>query len=131
MSFLTMDDEVYIEEIPDVYELNNFALLRQAFIDSYKASAANYTTFRAELDSLEKQALEYRKFVREAVRRCLHAWKKFSRHRVMDSVAEADIPEEDREQVVDYVEKKFRSLQEGNIVHYRIDPAELARIVGN
>ena len=33
---------------------------------------------------------------------------------------EAGIPEEDREQVVRYVEKETRGLHEGNLIRYRL-----------
>jgi len=128
MSFLTMDDGAYIDGLIGVYELNNVALLREAYIDAYLASAENYRVLRAEVEAPQNAALVYRDFVREAVRRSVLAWKAFRPQRVMEMAVQADIPEEDREDVVAYVEQEFRGLHEGNVIRYRLRPADLEAI---
>ena len=128
MSFLTMDDGTYIDGLIGIYELNNVSLLREVYIDAYLASAENYRTLRAEVESPEKAALVYRDFVREAVRRSVLDWKAFLPERIMAMAAEADIPEEDREQVVNYVGQEFRGLHEGNVIRYRLRPEDLVGI---
>jgi Fic family protein len=125
MSFLTMDDRAYIDGLLGVYELNNVALLREAYIDAYLASAENYKTLRAEIDNPDKAALAYRDFVREAVRRSVLEWKEFRPEGVMEMAAKADIPESDRKQLVDYVGTQFRGLHEGNVIRYRLRPGDL------
>ena len=78
MSFLTMDDRDYIDGLIGVYELNNVALLRDAYIDAYTGVRAKLQE-RCALKSIrpDKAALAYRDFVREAVRRCVLEWKEF------------------------------------------------------
>ncbi|MFQ5348109.1 MAG: Fic family protein [Rhodothalassiaceae bacterium] len=125
MSFLTMDDSTYIDGLIGIYELNNVSLLREAYIDAYLASAENYRVLRAEVESPEKAALAYRDFVRKAVRRCVLEWKEFKPERIMAMAAEDGIPEEDRENVVNYVGQEFRGLHEGNVIRYRLRPADL------
>ena len=46
----------------------------------------------------------------------------------MAMTAEADIPEADREEVVNYIGNEFRGLHEGNVIRYRLRPEELAGI---
>ncbi len=125
MSFLTMDDRAYIDGLIGVYELNNISLLREAYIDAYMASAENYRTLRTEVEPPDKAALAYREFVREAVRRSVLDWKAFEPERIMDMAEQADIPEKDREEVVKYVGQQFRGLHEGNVIRYRLRPADL------
>ena len=120
MSFLTMDDRDYIDGLIGIYELNNVSLLREAYIDAYMASAENYKTLRAEVESPDKAALAYRDFVRKAVRRSVLDWKAFQPEYIMAMAAEVDIPEADRQQVVDYVGQEFHGLHEGNIIRYRL-----------
>ena len=43
----------------------------------------------------------------------------------MEMAALADIPEEDREDVVNYVGQEVRSLHEGNVIRYRLRPGDL------
>ena len=125
MSFLTMDDGEYIDGLIGIYELHNVALLRDAYMDAYIASAENYRVLRAEIETPAKAALVYREFVREAVRRCVLDWKAFHSARVAAMAAEAGIPEADRSQVVNYIEQEFRGLHEGNVIRYRLRPEDL------
>ncbi len=125
MSFLTVDDRAYIDGLLGVYELNNVSLLREVYIDAYLASADRYRVLRAEVETPEKAALVYRDFVREAVRRCVLDWKAFRPRQIKEMTAHADIPQEDREDVVNYVGQEVRSLHEGNVIRYRLRPADL------
>jgi Fic family protein len=126
MSFLTMDDGAYIDALIGIYELNNVALLREVYLDAYIASAENYKTLRAEVESPEKAALAYREFVREAVRRCVLEWQEFREDEVMAMAEGARIPEADRQQVMAYIGKEFAGLHEGNVIRYRLKAADLA-----
>jgi Fic family protein len=128
MSFITMNDVDYVDGLIGIYELNNIALLREAYIDAYLASAENYKTLRAEVEAPSKSALTYRDFVREAVRRSVLEWKAFDRERVTSMARAADIPEADRDSVVDYVAQEFRGLHEGNVIRYRLRPDDLLSI---
>ena len=125
MSFLTIDDRAYIDGLLGVYELNNVSLLREVYIDAYLASADKYRVLRAEVETPEKAALVYRDFVREAVRRSVLDWKAFRPRQIMEMAVQADIPEEDREDVVNYVGQEVRSLHEGNVIRYRLRPVDL------
>ena len=125
MSFLAMNDRDYIDGLIGVYERNNVALLRDAYIDAYLASAENYRALRAEVDAPEKAALVYRDFVRQAVRQCVLEWRAFRPDAVRALAVAAGIPEADREAVVSYVGKEFHGLHEGNVIRYRLRPEDL------
>ena len=126
MSFLTMDDTAYIDGLFGVYELNNVSLLREVYIDSYLASAESYRALRAERETVDKVALVYRDFVRQAVRRSVLEWKGFQPSQVRNMADEADIPVADQEQVVDYVGREILGLHEGNVIRYRLRTKDLA-----
>ena len=126
MSFLAMDDRAYVAGMLGVYELNNVSLLREAYIDAYLASAENYKALQTELDAPHKAALVYRDFVRKAVRLCVLEHKDFRPDAIREMLAAADIPEADREQVLDYIGKEFHGLHEGNVIRYRLKPEDLA-----
>ena len=101
-------------------------MLREVYIDAYLTSAENYRTLRAEVEIPEKAALVYRDFVRKAVRRSVLEWKAFRPELLMAMAAEAEIPEADREEVVNYIGNQFRGLHEGNVIRYRLRPEDLA-----
>lgn len=129
MSFLTMDDANYINGLIGIYELNNVALLREVYIESYLASAEKYRVLRAEVETPEKAALAYREFVREAVRHCVLEFKAFRKDQVLAMATEAGIPEGDLDAVVAYVGQQVRGLHEGNVIRYRLRPADLEGLV--
>ena len=129
MSFLTMDDANYINGLIGIYELNNVALLREVYIESYLASAEKYRVLRAEVETPEKAALAYREFVREAVRHCVLEFKAFRKDQVLAMATEAGIPEGDLDAVVAYGGQQVRGLHEGNVIRYRLRPADLEGLV--
>jgi hypothetical protein len=98
------------------------SLLREVYIDAYLTSAENYRTLRAEIETPEKAALVYRDFVRKAVRRSVLEWKAFRPELIMAMAAEADIPEADREEVVNYIGNEFRGLHEGQCDSLSVAP---------
>ena len=130
MSFLTVDDGDYINGLIGIYELDTVALLRDAFMDAYMASAENYRVLSAELEMPDKAALVYRGFVREAVRSSVLDRKAFDPALVTAMAAEAGIPEEDRAQVVSYVGQQIHGLHEGNAIRFRLRPTDLKTIGG-
>lgn len=131
LSFVTMNDSDYINGLIGVYELNNVALLREVYIDSYLASAEKYRILRAEVETPEKAALAYRDFVREAVRRCVLDFKAFQADAVAAMADEAGIPDGDRAAVVAYIGEQVRGLHDGNAIRYRLRPEDLADLTRN
>ena len=128
ISFLTMDDAAYIDGLIGIYELNNVALLREVFIDSYLASAEKYRVLRAEVEAPEKAAIAYRDFVREAVRYSVLNTKGFRAQEILNLAAEHGIPEDEREAVVAYAHDQFKGLHEGNLIRYRLKPKDMEDI---
>ena len=128
MSFLPLDDDDYIDGMIGIYELNNVALLREAYIDAYLTSAEHYRVLRAEIETPDKAALVYREFVREAVRYCVLNRKEFDPELVTAMAARAGILEEDRVQVVNYIRREFHGLHEGNVIRYQLRPSDLQAI---
>lgn len=131
MSFVFVDEGAYADGLVGVYELNNSELLRKVYIDAYMVSAENYRVFRGEIEVPEKAALAYRDFVCEAVRRSVIEWKAFRYENILSMAEEADIPEEDRREVVDYVRREFQGLHEGNVIRYKLRPEDLEEISGD
>lgn len=125
MSFLAMDDAAYIDGLIGIYELNNVALLREVYVESYLASAEKYRVLRAEVDTPEKAALAYRDAVRQAVRHSVLESKRFDAGKVQAIIVEAGVPEDDQVAVVAYVRQQFQGLHEGNLVRYKLTPADL------
>ena len=125
MSFFTMDDREYIDGLIGVYELNNVSLLRESYINVYLASAENYKTLRAEVETPDKAAAVYRDFIREAIRKCVLEWKEFRADGILAMAEERNIPAQDRDDVIAYAQKQFGGLHAGNVIRYRMRPQDL------
>jgi Fic family protein len=128
MSFLAMNDRDYVDGLIGVYELNNVSLLRDAYVEAYYASAQQYKTLRAEVDTPHRAAVIYRDFVREAVRRSVKEWRGFFPDKVTSMAIDAGIPEADRAKVVEYVGNEIYGLHEGNLIRYRLDHNDLLNL---
>jgi len=125
MSFLAMDDAIYIDGLIGIYELNNVALLREIYIESYLASAEKYGVLRAEVDVPDKAAIAYRDFVRLAVRYSVLSAKSFNPDEILSMAADAGVPEGDRDAVVNYTHQQFKGLHEGNLIRYKLKPSDI------
>lgn len=125
MSFVTMNDRNYVDGLLGVYELNDIALFKEAYIAAYRAAAGNYRVVRAEVENPDKAALAYRSFVKEAVRRAVLEWKAFDPAKVIVMAHAAGIPEDDIPGTVAYTEREFAGLHEGNCIRYRLRPEDL------
>ena len=55
-------------------------------------------------------------------------WKSFRYENILSMAEEADIPKEDRREVVDYVRREFQGLHEGNVIRYKLRPEDLEEI---
>ncbi len=53
-------------------------------------------------------------------------WKAFRPEIIM--ATEVDIPEADREEVVNYIGNEIRGMHEGNVIRYRLRPEDLKGI---
>jgi Fic family protein len=130
MSFLTMNDRDYVDGLIGIYELTNVALLRDAYVEAYMASAQSYKTLRAEVESPDKAALVYRDLVRAIVRRAVLDWKEYRPEAAMAMAAEAGVPQPDQQPVVTFALQEFNGLHEGNLIRYRLQLADLDAIHG-
>ena len=125
MSFLAIDDRDYIRGLLGVYELNDVSLLREAFVNGYIASAKRYRHLRPEAINIERVSVVYRRFTDHAVRRCILEWRAFEPERVREMMEDADIPLADRDEVLDFIERSFRTLTPGNAILYGVKPEAL------
>ncbi len=125
MSFFAIEDEDYIGGLLGVYELNDVSLLREAFVSGYIAAAKRYRYLRPEAIEIERVSVVYDRFTTRAVRRCILEWRAFDPERARAMMEDADIPLADRDEVLDYIERSFRTLTPGNAILYGVKPEAL------
>lgn len=124
LSFITVDECDYIEGTLGIYELNDVALLKQAFIGGYVRSAANYQDVRAEVDTVSVGALEYRSVVKSTVRTAVKEWKQFNDMQLRAHLTDA-VPPKHLNEVLAHVKQEISGLHEGNLVRFGLTPQDL------
>lgn len=124
LSFITVDEHDYIDGTLGIYELNDIALLKQAFIGGYVRSAANYRDVRAEVDTVSVGALEYRSVVKSTVRTAVKDWKQIDDKILRAHLASAVKPEHLNE-VLAHIKQELSGLHEGNLVRFGLTPQDL------
>ncbi len=130
LSFITVDERDYVDGTLGVYELNDVALLKQAFIEGYIRSAANYRDVRAELETVSVGALEYRKVVKATVRAVVRDWRQCEDAQLRAHLAPLVKPEHLNE-VIANVKQEVSSLHEGNLIRFGLTHADLHNFRGS
>ena len=130
MSFLAIDHDAYVNGLLGVYELNDVSLLREAYVNAYITSARRYRHLRPEVIEVSRVGLVYRDFNKSAIRRCVLKWKAFKKRRVRRMMDDADIPPEDRDELLNLLRHDFEGLHEGNVVIFSLRPEDLEGLKG-
>lgn len=125
LSFIGVNQEIYINGLLAVYELNKVDLLRDLFIWAYEHSAAFYSSSRQTLGSLDPFRLRYRNTIMETVAYIIREKmdKKAAIHAIRTKASQA-IPKEDQPKFIESLETELRSLHAGNIARFKVRPNE-------
>lgn len=128
LSFITVDERAYIDGASGVYELNDVALLKQAFIDGYVRSAEHYRHVRAELDNVSVGSLEYRAVVKEAVRAMVRERKRCDDADLRAFLSPLVKPQHLHE-VCAAAKAELTGLHQGNLIRFGLSQAEFLSFV--
>lgn len=126
LSFVDVPNDLYIRGLLAVYELNRVELLKDIFIWAYERSASRYTAMRQTIGEPDLFRLKYRQAIRKFITEVVSAgMNKSEAGDYIRNNAES-IPERDRANFIEYVERELLSLHEGNFARYYINPSEFA-----
>ena len=105
-----------------MYELNDVSLLREAYVNAYHRFGQALPPLAAGGHrSVEECGLVYRRFHQlRAICRCVLKWKAFKKRRIRRMMDDADIPPEDRDELLDLLRHDFEGLHEGNVVIFAL-----------
>ena len=127
LSFIDVPNELYTKGLIGVYELNKVELLKDVFLWAYGRSAAQYSVLRQSPGEPDPFRLKYRDQIRSIIREIIS--QALPRPKVMrylqDQVKE--IPEIDREKLIEVVETELLSLHDGNFARYMVRPSEFRK----
>jgi hypothetical protein len=124
LSFVDVDNHVYVESILGVYELNRIELLRDLFVSAYEKSASRFSTMRHTIGEPDIFRLKYRLPIGEVVSTVV---KKAMNKKIAITFIQQNasvIAQPDRARFVEVAETELLALHLGNIARYQLRPAE-------
>lgn len=125
LSFVDVSQQTYISAMIGIYELNRIELLRDVFVWAYKRSCARYSAVRQSLGEPDPFRIRHRSLIAATVTEVVRS--RMSKGQAIEFVrgrADGQVPDEDKERLIEVTETQLMSLHEGNIARYRLRPSE-------
>jgi Fic family protein len=125
LSFIEVQESVYVDAMLAVYELNKTELARDMFIWAYERSARRYAALQQSLAAPDQFRLKFREELRGAVSEIVQKkLPKGEASKVLGAFASSSIPEVDRARFIEAAETELLGLHEGNFARFRLRPSQ-------
>jgi Fic family protein len=123
LSFVDVQDDLYICGLLGVYELNSIVLLKDVFLWAYERSAVRYAAIRQTVGEPDPFRLKYRNEMSELIHQIISA--AMDKQQAVKAVysAAVDLPLADKDRFIEMVETELLNLHEGNFARYRVTPS--------
>lgn len=125
LSFVDVNEKIYIDSLLGVYELNRIELMRDLFVWAYEHSARRYATVRNVLSEPDSFKLNYRLQLADIISQIVK--KRLNKKTAVPFIQQwmiQHIIEIDRARFMEIVETELLGLHAGNIARYRIQLAD-------
>jgi len=128
LSFVDVDDDVYIRGMLAVYELNRIDLIKRVFLWAYERSAARYAEARQVIGEPDAFRLRYRGELRTVIADIIPGPVGRDAATAFLSVfALAHVAVADRDKFIETAESELMALNEGNFARYQVTPEVFKR----
>jgi Fic family protein len=125
LSFIEVQESVYIDAMLAVYELNKTELARDMFVWAYERSARRYAAIQQSLAAPDQFRLRYREALRGAVSEVVqNKLTKADASKFIKNFAARSIPEGDHARFIEAAETELIGLHEGNFARFRLRPSQ-------
>jgi fido (protein-threonine AMPylation protein) len=129
LSFIDLQEELYVQGVLGVYEMTRVELLRDVFVWAYERSCQKYLAVTQNLVPPDPFRLKYRKEMAEAVRSAVLTPLRVQGKPKLLMPSAVEYAE--RERFADLVKQELSRLHEGNIARFRIAPADFRKWKGS
>jgi Fic family protein len=124
LSFIDVQDGMYVDAMLAVYELNKTELARDMFIWAYERSARRYAAIQQSLGAPDQFRLRYREELRGVVSEVVqNKLTKGEASKLIEDFVVRNVTERDRARFVEAAETELLGLHEGNFARFRIRPS--------
>ena len=126
ISFVDVDQQIYINALIKIYEHNNINLLRNLYIWAYKRSCYRYSAIQQSIGEPNLLKLKYRNDIQHIIRNIII--ELITGHRIVlaikQYVSKLDIIESDSKELCNLIESEMINLHDNNIARFKIKPSE-------
>lgn len=125
LSFVDLEQTLYISAVLGVYELNRVELLRDVFVWAYQRSCARYSAVRQSLGEPDPFRLRHRQLIMDTVAQVVR--QRLGKSEAVEFLrarASQALSSEERLRFIEVVETQLMALHEGSIARYRLRPSE-------
>jgi len=128
LSFIDVSRDDLIFATLAIYELNQFGLLKEVYIQAYEKSAERYRAVQTSLGPPDMFKMRHRDAIKrvghEVISECLG---KVQAEEWIAQFASANIPASEQEMFIKLVRQEIHSTHEGNFARFKIRPSEFDR----
>ena len=125
ISFIEVDETLYIEGNLAVYELNKIDLLKDIFIWAYERSVQRYSLVQKILKTPDPFRMQYRKEIYNLVNQIVkESYLKIDAVKLIQNYSHEYVDASKQAKFVEVIETELMSLHIGNIARYQLTPNE-------
>ncbi len=127
ISFIGVDDDLYIQGLLAVYELNRTALIKDIFLLACSRSADRYATVRQTIGEPDPFRIKYRQALQQIISEIISDTMDHPVASVAIKTKALSVPASDHDRFIELIETELLSIHEGNFARYRITPGEFTK----
>jgi Fic family protein len=126
LSFMDVEQDVYVKALLGVYEKTDISLIRDLYLWAYQRSCEKYSAIQQNLGEPNILKLKYRTSIQEIIRKLIlqKTPAKSLVSKIKKMIKELEIPEVDALELFKLIEIDIASLHDGNIARLKIKPSE-------
>jgi Fic family protein len=126
LSFMDVEQDVYVKALLGVYEKTDISLIRNLYLWAYQRSCEKYSAIQQNLGEPNILKLKYRASIQEIIRKLIlqKTPAKSLVSKIKKMIKELEIPEADAGELFKLIEIDIASLHDGNIARLKIKPSE-------
>jgi hypothetical protein len=126
LSFVDVNQEVYVKSLLGIYEKNDVSLLLDLYLWAYERSVEKYSAFQQSMGEPNLLKMKYRNVIYEII--CSLVLGKIPGlelvQRIRSLLLEKKVPDSDYHELFKQIETEFMSLHDGNIARFKISPRD-------
>lgn len=126
LSFVDVNQEVYVKSLLGIYEKNDVSLLKDLYMWAYQRSSEKYSGLQQTMGEPNLLKMKYRNVIHDIIQRVVLEKTPGPQlvHSIEKLLEAKKVPEADLSELFKQIETEIISLHDGNIARFKIRPSE-------